>query len=296
MLESSLSSIGSIGDILGGSDGIGAFTDRSGENLHARAQLVFPAVYIPGEENFWAFGIISSVQGDINLRESYQVAPDVVADIGPALTYGRKFLENKELSLGITVHATYRVASAGGFSFVDYISGDKTLSPTENGADGGHIDFDIGGTYDLPMQWEEFSFTTALVFNNILGGFYDQLHFNLIDNPTLSRPINQPFTMGLGIIAKRPTLWKFTDYIIGIEFLDIGNTRGSFFKTLHIGTEGKIGLMAIRMGLNQGYFALGFGFDFKALQLDLSWYGEEMTPNVGGYEDRRLGLRLGFQI
>jgi hypothetical protein len=296
MVESSMDGLGSMGDLLGGSDGLNAFTDHAGENLHARVQMVFPAFYIPGEENFWAFGVISSAQVDLNLRESYQVEPDTVIDIGPALTYGRKFLDNKELSVGVTLHATYRIATGNGFSFADIISGQKSLAPSESASDGGHIDFDLGATYDLPMQWQEFSFTTALVFNNILGGFHDHIHFNLIDNPTSPTPISQPFTVGFGIVAKKKEFWTFTDFLLGLEFLDIGNSRGSFFKTLHLGTEGKIGIMAARLGINQGYISIGLGLDLTALQLDLSWYGEELTPNVGGYQDRRLALRLGFQI
>jgi hypothetical protein len=68
------------------------------------------------------------------------------------------------------------------------------------------------------------------------------------------------------------------------------------FKTVHIGYELHYGVLAPRVGINQGYLTAGLGVNLPVLQLDLSTYGEEASLNVGGVEDRRFALRLGLHI
>jgi len=79
--------------------------------------------------------------------------------------------------------------------------------------------------------------------------------------------------------------------------IDFGNNpNGSLYRTLHLGGETHFSILVPRVGINQGYLAAGLGIDLKIFQLDLATYGEEMTLNPGGLEDRRYALRLGFQI
>lgn len=293
MVEATSSTIGALGNLFGGTD-LSGLGDSSGKVLHGRVQMVFPGVYIPAEKNGWAFGVITSAQFDAIMRESYIVDPGATIDLGPALTYGRKFLEDDALSVGATLHATYRLNSNQAYNFVQLVNGTTTFSPLKNGGQGAHIDFDLGATYKLPWTWNEFSFTTALTGNNFLGGFYRNL--GLAPIPDMGRAKSQPFTLGWGVSATKKELWAFTDFTLALEFTDIGNTNGSAFKALHIGTEGRYGVLIPRLGLNQGYFAIGLGLDLSALQLDLAWYGEEMTLNAGGMESRRIALRLGFEI
>jgi hypothetical protein len=101
----------------------------------------------------------------------------------------------------------------------------------------------------------------------------------------------------VGLSARRETVWKLVDNTVAFEFTDIGNGgRGSLFRFIHIGTESRYGAVWIRTGLNQGYFTAGLGTRFKLLVIDFSTYGEELSLNIGGLEDRRYTPRFSLQI
>ncbi|MGE0615508.1 MAG: hypothetical protein AB7P04_07695 [Bacteriovoracia bacterium] len=295
MLESTVSTLGNINKIIKADDNfLQSVGSTSGSNLHVRIQMTFPSVYLPGENDHWAFGLITSVQTDSGLRNSFQVNPSVVTDIGPAITYGRKLMDEGRLSVGATMHAIYRVSSDGSTSMLDVIQG-RSLSPLDTGGTGSMIDFDLGMTYRVNWRPMEFDINTAMAFNNLLGGKYSNLGIKLKDTGRL--PIEQPRTFGFGISASKPSLWKFTDFVLALEFQDIGNnTNGNLFRVVHIGSEATYGVLKPRLGFNQGYIAAGLGLALKFMDLDLCTYGEELSLVTGRQQDRRLALRLAFQI
>jgi len=308
MLESTTATLSSISELVGDDDILTGISDNAGTNLHGRIQTTFPSFYIPAEESInmqFAFALIMSTQFDVDLRRNYSVSPQAITDLGPAFTVGRSWMDGA-LETGITAHATYRLASRDGYSFVDLLQG-ASLSPLDSGGEGAHIDFDVGATYKIPeLRPLDFDLTVAFAVNNILGGGYDNLHLSIADTGLL--PPSQPRTFGFGIAARKESLWEFTDFVLALEFTDIGSNGssglerdvgsagGSIFRTMHIGTEAHWGLLAPRLGLNQGYLAAGLGIDLKLLNIDVATYGEEMSLNTGGLQDRRIALRLGFQI
>ena len=74
------------------------------------------------------------------------------------------------------------------------------------------------------------------------------------------------------------------------------NPNGSIFRLIHFGHELRLGVFKFRLGLNQGYIAGGLGIDFKVLTIDAATYGEEMSLNAGGLEDRRMAIKIALQI
>lgn len=270
--------------------------NSAGQNLHDRLQLILPAYYhaaIEDRKTAFAIGMIASIQMDADLRQSYQTNFGGVADIGPAITVGRKFLPEDNLSVGVTAHFIYRLAASPTYGLFDYIRG-VPLTLTSLGGDGMMLDFDIGGTYHI-IKWGEFDVNAALAFQNILGGSYSNLGISLMN--LSSRPAAQPRSMGLGGSLTRPTWGNFTDTVFALESTDIfNNGNGSLFRTLHMGGETHWRSIALRLGLNQGYWTAGVGFDFRFFTMDLASYGEEMGLNAGTLEDRRYTLNLGFHI
>jgi hypothetical protein len=132
-------------------------------------------------------------------------------------------------------------------------------------------------------------------------------------------PVRVSRNLNLGVSATRATWGVFTHTSFAFEVTDIGNNSndvnaptpssdpgqatdanqygaGSVFRMIHIGAETHWKLVALRAGLNQGYLAAGLGLDLRFFTLDFATYGEEMSLNAGGIEDRRYALQLGFQI
>ena len=289
--------ISHISDLTSNGDFYSKMSSTAGSNNHVRVQTAFPALYLSPKESkmHYAFGILMSTQADVELRNSLQIDPTFVTDIGPAFTIGRYFLENDALSIGLTAHATFRLASNRDFTFIDLIEG-KTLSATSIAGQGAGIDFDLGSTYVLPIDLWGAKYTAAFAINNILGGSYTNLGIHPIQD-IQSAPPAQPRSFGFGISAKYDTLWAFTDFVAALEFKDIGNNPdGGLFRTVHIGAEARYGVLIPRLGINQGYLCAGLGLDLRYFTLDFATYGEELTLNPGGMEDRRYAFKLAFQI
>jgi len=297
MAETNRTTLSTIDDLTSGGDVIQKVGSTAGKNNHARVQTAFPAVYIPhlSEKMSLGFAILTSTQADVALRKNYQLDPEMLTDIGPALTLGHKFLENDALSIGLTTHLTYRMSSRDNFSFVDIIKG-ASLSPTKSGGEGAHLDFDFGATYMIAgIKPLGFDINTAFTVNNMLGGRYQHFNIDVIDTKIDAK--QQPETWGVGLSASRKDLFLFDDSVFALEFTDIGNNPdGSLFRTLHMGSELRYGMLSGRFGLNQGYIAAGFGIDLKFFTLDVATYGEEMGLSVGDKQDRRTAAKIAFHI
>ncbi len=279
-------------------DGIAkSLKDYSGKYIHARVETTFPSVFLPnfrGTKMSYAIGLLTSFSTDLGVLQQYSIDPQIVVDAAPTLLVSRKFLAAEELAVGVSMGVAYRLSSGKSFGLPDLFTG-TSLSPKDNGGDGGHFDFGIGATYDLPWKLVGWDLASSFAFNNILGGAYTNLPLNLVN--TGNKPREQPRKIGLGVAMKKPELWKFNSTVIALELQDIGNnTNGSLFRLLHLGAETKWKIISIRTGVNQGYLCAGLGFDLKALQLDFATFGEEMALNTGSFENRIYSLRLGFQI
>lgn len=306
MVEVSSVVPGTVGSLASG--GSGFYKDvgnQAGDNYHARVQTTFPGVYMPpGKDGKWGFAaaIITSTQTDVNLRRSFNIEPLAITDIGPAFTVGRRFFDDNSLSIGTTAHVDYRLSSNTAFSFIDLIQG-KSLSPSKTGGQGTGADFDLGMEYKFQhFHPAGVHFSTAFAVNNVLGGKYSNIGFKPIKDssgePTPSSlPTTQPRIFNFGVAAKKASMGILRDTSLALEFTDFGNnTNGSIYRTVHLGAETHLSRFALRAGINQGYLCGGLGIDLKFVQIDASTYGEELSLNPGGYEDRRYALRFAIQI
>lgn len=271
-----------------------------GTNNHARVMSAFPGFYWPNAvgSNF-SFGValLTSVQLDAGVTPYYAVDQLVVADVGPAISVARKFLKDDSLSIGATLHTTYRLSSTeGAFGLTDILQG-RSFELSEMAYEGAHIDLNLGTTYVLPVRLAGVTWTAAATVNNLLGGKYENLNLDLLPQAAQGpRPQNRSF--GLGIAATRPSHGICKNTTVALELTDIGNNaNGSLFRLIHIGAETTVfRFFQPRVGINQGYLAGGLGLDFPGVQLELATYGEELSLNAGGRQDRRFAFHLGFKI
>lgn len=266
----------------------------SGEYLHNRTQFVLPAFYLAtNDQRDWAlaFALMGSIQANWLLNSSYSANLGLIGDVGPAVTFGHKFLQDR-LSLGITGHYLYRVSAAANYGLVDYIEG-KSLGLNNLGGQGGMVNFDLGTTY-LLAQFDKYNLNLGAAVQNALGSKFSSsprlLHFT-------GTPIDQPTSFGLGMSVSRENLAFLQNTIFALEATNIGNNpNGSFYKLLHFGGETQWKVLAVRAGINQGYLCAGLGLNLRILTLDFATYGEEIGLNTGTQEDRRYTLNFGFHI
>lgn len=299
MLEVNSGALENFDKLTGDGDEIENAASTVGTNNHMRFQNVMPAVYFPSifsSKHSMAFGLIQSLQADVDVRRNLSVDPTVISDIGPAVTYARRLLKDDRLTVGATAHVTYRVATKSQFSTIDYIR-EGTFKFKDKAGEGMHYDFDLGATLDMPWNPNKWKFQSSLAINNILDGKYSNMKMDLISGVP-ETVVQQPRTFNAGISGVRERLLGIGKGTVAFEVQDIGNNKnGSLFRLLHIGGELNFwDYIMVRAGINQGYFTGGVGFDLPALKIDLSTYGEEMSLNAGGLEDRRYALRFGLAI
>ena len=278
----------------GGGDVLSQVAETTGKPLHARVQTHFPAFYSPGKTWSYAFGLLTNIQADTSLRKSYRVDLAGRADAAIAITLARKFFKRGPLSLGFSLHPTYRASTADDFTLTDYVQG-KSLSPYHSGSDGTSIDFDLGATYRFPFKIMGAHFETGLSVGNVLGGRFHKLWPDLIK--TTGTPSKQRREVGVGFALTQDRMRFLDGASFALELTDIGNNPyGSIYKLIHMGGEIQWGVFALRGGINQGYLAGGLGIDLWLMSIDFATYGEEMSLNVGQREDRRYALKVSFQI
>lgn len=294
-IEGNPQSIDTILALIRGTPAMDKVSSSGGKNHHARVQLNLLNYYKKLDRTAFAFGILADVRSDAALRQSYIVESEYALDIGPAFTVARSFLYENALSIGTTLYLNYRMSSQRAYSVAEILSGGG-LSLERYAGDGFRVDGNIGATYRLPTRVEKFTVTTAVSVNNVTGGRYRTFNYHFLENTSLPRPLAR--TINAGVSFSRDEIWALRDVLLAFEVTDIGNnTDGSLFRLIHIGGEAKIANLVFRAGINQGYLCAGFGLDLGPLDLEFGTYGEELSLNTGGAEDRRFGLlRLIIQI
>ncbi len=298
MVELNSGAIQNVSDLTKGGDKLKNVANTAGTNNHARVQTVFPAFYFPNffsSKNAVSIGLISSTQVDLDLRKNFSVDPVTVVDAGPAITYARRLIPNR-LTVGATARYTYRLATNNSYSTIDYISGRKFN--LENAAgEGSQIDFDLGATHKIAWKPKKWVLESGFAVNNVMGGKYDGNSPDLVTK-VRAKPIRQPRTFNLGVSGKKENFIKGARSLVAFELTDIGNNKnGSLFRLIHMGGELTFwDWLFVRGGINQGYLTAGVGIDIPLLKIDFATYGEEMSLNPGGLEDRRYALRVSISI
>jgi hypothetical protein len=95
-------------------------------------------------------------------------------------------------------------------------------------------------------------------------------------------------------IAKR----FYNDRVVVLaDYIDLLNFKGeNMLNKVHIGGELDLSIVALRLGINQGYPTAGLGFNFKVLQIDAAYFEDELSTVPGSDGDRRgaVQIRLGW--
>lgn len=294
--ETNLATATFVPSLLSSSNPLSTALGTLGVPLHARVQFVLPAYYLAphGFRKYGlAFGITSSFQLDAIVRRNFEADVRAFEDIGLSVTYGRKLLAYDTLSVGITSHVIARGGINAALSLFDLLNGVAINLPSFVSV-GSMIDFDLGATYRL-FHFRRFDINVGAAVQNILGGAYNNLPVSI---PQFSSSTTaQPRSFGGGVSLTREKFLIFKDSVLALEMTDIGNNGvGSIYKLTHLGGETNLGPLALRAGLNQGYWTAGIGFNLKYLTLDATSYGEELGLNAGDREDRRYAVNLGLHI
>ncbi len=79
-----------------------------------------------------------------------------------------------------------------------------------------------------------------------------------------------------------------------VDLLD--NNKENIFNKIHFGAEYSLQALKFRAGVNRGYPTLGFGLNFRVVDLDAAYYLEELGNAPGVDDDDRfvVQLRLGW--
>jgi hypothetical protein len=295
--ETSSGTLNSIKDLIDSGDGLAAFQNSMGKPLSVRTQMVFPAYFSReffDEKMSFGIGAFFSAQMIPIVSQSGQIQPTTAITAGPVINLARRFLEEDRLSIGINVRTQVRASSNSAFSIQEFLSGTDFSSAIKGGSGLG-IDGDIGARFHPHWGLGGFRYEVAAAINNVLGGKYTNLGRPI--SSWAGDPYRSKTSFNFGISAKKTDAWIFDHWLLAMETTDIGNNDfGSFYRTLHFGTEAAWSVFRLRGGINQGYFTAGLGIDLAFLQLNVATYGEELGLNPGVLEDRRYALQLGFQI
>jgi hypothetical protein len=288
--------LSSISDILSSSSGLSAFSDSIGDPLSFRFQMIFPG-YFAREfiTNKWSFGtaLFTSLSAVPSLDQNGTIETHGLGAAGIVFNLSRRLLREDRLSIGTNIRTEVRGSSTD-FAVRDFLNGSNVADYIRNG-NGLGVDFDLGATFRPHWKLLGLEYQLGAAINQLLDGGYKNISKPFNSWP--GSPIATPRTLNLGLSATKMGLFFFDRSTFAFEVTDIGNNKnGSIYRLLHLGTEWAWRALRLRSGINQGYFAGGFGVETSWLSFNLATYGEEMGLNPGILEDRRYALELGFQI
>ncbi len=276
---------------------LSGFAGQVGKPVSAHVQLIPAAFY---KNHFWtdkwSFGVDMMVgaQALFEISNAGFIDPMALITAGPTVNLARRLLPEDRLSIGTNLHTEFRGTSGGSLGVLDFLNG--TSIPTQiKGGSGMGFDLDLGATFKPHWTFLKCQYEIGGGFNNILGGSYTQLGNRIAG--WNKDPLATPRTFNFGVAARRKDLRFFDSYQLALEFTDIGNNAwGSPYRLVHLGTEERWKFIALRAGINQGYFTGGFGFDLKFFELNFATYAEELGLNPGIVSDRRYAANFGFKI
>lgn len=223
---------------------------------------------------------------DVNINIHNPVYPEAhvqaVADYGLMLGAGIEIPMVSGLKVGASLKALNRESLDQVYTAIDIADddvdfGDRIDDDMESGTG---IGLDIGVLYTMkeivPLSELNLAFTAQNLPDIDYG---DALDCNSQYNVGVA--LKQHF--GILTLIEAADYMDITDNLVGDDSME---------KKLHLGVEAKIPVLAVRAGMNQGYFTAGATLDFKVIKLDVVTYGEEVGVMGGQKEDRRLALQL----
>jgi hypothetical protein len=253
-----------------------------GEYQHLAVNWIPYAGFNVAEAGVMVAGIASlTVNAEIRNPPYPEFHPKANVDYG--FTGGAGFKVPVEgLRVGGTLKYLHRESLDEVYTAADIADDDFEDRLDDDRKSGNGVSMDLGVLYELPV---ESSFTTdvGLSINNLF-------EMDMSEAEDIKRTVN------LGIATRR----SFSGFTLIGAFDIIDITRNydqddDYMKRIHMGAELQLpAILAVRMGLNQGYFTAGATLDFPVVRLDFATYAEEVGAYAGQREDRRYVGQISF--
>ncbi len=137
----------------------------------------------------------------------------------------------------------------------------------------------------LPFDWDRYN-----------------LSFQKIKSLDTNTAFSPSFDIGVSYVFMEDYVegvWNFIFYKPAFYF-DIVNCfdfSESFFNKVKLGGETKLfKFLAVRLGLNKGYFSWGLGIDIPVLKIDFAYYTEELGSYPGSYPQEVYVINIALMI
>ena len=252
--------------------------DYVGKHQHLRVGL-FPTAGFKVANVGVRIGALAqaTIDADIHNPGWPEVHLDVVQDAGLLVGAGLK-LPWTGLSAGATIKVLTRNSLNEVYKATDIAADDFDVNDDMKSGSG--FSADLGLMYDIPYL-STYNPKVALVVQNVP-------EMSMGDAKEIKTQINAG-------VAVEKSFVGFT--VIGaLDYMDIGNAideDDDIPKRIHLGAEVKLPvILAVRVGLNQGYMTAGATLDIWIIKLDFATYAEEVGAHAGQREDRRYAGQI----
>lgn len=260
-------------------DDVGQVTDLMrkyiGEHQHLQLSLFPYAGFRVADTGVMVGGLAQAV-ADVDIRNPAwpEAYVDFVQDIGLIAGAGLK-VPITGLKLGVAAKYLHRKSLEEIYTAPDIADNGFEDRFEDEQKSGSGFSLDMGAIYTLPF-FELIKTDVGLAILNIP-------QMDMGD----ARDIKTQANIG---IACEKALAKFR--LVGtLDYLDLTHALdqdGDIGKRLHAGLELRTPFyLAVRVGVNQGYFTAGATADFRFLRLDFATYAEEAGAYAGQRSDRR---------
>ncbi len=217
---------------------------------------------------------------------------DLKNDAGVFMALAHSFMDDR-LRLGATLKYVQHKRFYKEYTAVDIANNNTSYNFTDDLKSANKIGGDLGATYHFESEaWKP---RVALAVQNV-GGMDFGDYQATATSPVVPNAYKQQINLGFAVTRQ---IWVMKT-TMAMDYDDIGGNVGTDKdkgKRLHMGAEMKFPkILALRVGLNQGYLSYGAGLDFWLLKLDYAYYKEEVGAYAGQREDARhvVELSIGF--
>ncbi|MGC8764892.1 MAG: hypothetical protein ACP5QT_03310 [Brevinematia bacterium] len=239
-------------------------------------------------------------------------------DIGLVAGYSRKLPEEwmgfaepvgiDEISLGFLIKWIHRIKFQD--ERLNFLSAADTFMAMMQGSTNKGIDYANAFGLDLGtlIKWNEIGIgdmALGIALKDLFLPFswnrYN-LEFQKMKSLDTNTAFSPSFDIGVSYVFTEnyvEGIWNFIFYKPAFYF-DIVNCfdfSESFFNKLRLGAETKLfKFLALRLGLNKGYFAWGLGIDIPVLKVDFAYYTEEFGSYPGSNPQEIYVINIGLRI
>lgn len=235
-------------------------------------------------------GILYKVgfDAEVNSPSFPVLQADLVNDAGIVVALAHSYMDDR-LRVGATLKYIQHKRFYKEYTAVDIADKNTSYNFSDELKSASKFGADLGTTYQF--ENEDWKPRVAVVIQNI-GGMDFGDYQSTATSPVVPNAYKQQINLG-GAVTRQLWIMKTT---LAMDYDDItGNisTDRDKGKRLHMGAEIKFPkILALRVGLNQGYLSYGAGLDFWLLKLDYAYYKEEVGAYAGQREDSRHVVEL----